>query len=93
MSFRARARAYAYNVLIAFDQLGNAVSGGFPDETISSRLGKRKLSRGGSLTWGDWLGFAKPLDWFLDKIDPGHSVAAIERDEGDPVQPDGGDRG
>jgi hypothetical protein len=65
-------------VLIAFDQLGNAVTGGHEDETISSRLGRRKLARGGVLTWRDWGGIAKPLDWVLDKIDPNHSIDAIE---------------
>jgi len=82
MADRDRERSYLGRVLIAFDQLGNAVSGGYPDETISSRLGKRKLSRGGVLSWRDWCGIAKPLDWVLDKLDPGHTVNAVEGDEG-----------
>lgn len=28
---------YVFNVAVAFDQLGNAICGGYPDETISSR--------------------------------------------------------
>jgi hypothetical protein len=32
---------YLLNILIAIDQLINAVFGGDPDETISSRAGKR----------------------------------------------------
>lgn len=31
---------YIHNVLVAIDQLGNAVLGGCPDETISARLGR-----------------------------------------------------
>jgi len=78
-------RRYIWNVLIGLDQLLNAVCLGDPDETVSSRLGKLKLRRGGQLTWGDWFGIALPLDWILDKIDPGHSIDAIESDEGQPV--------
>lgn len=33
-------KRYCLNLLIAFDQLTNALAGGDPDETISSRLGK-----------------------------------------------------
>lgn len=79
-----RRHSYPVRVLIAVDQLGHALFGGDPDETISSALGKRKKARGGSLLWRDWLGFAKPLDWFLDKVDPGHSLESIEPDEGQP---------
>jgi hypothetical protein len=82
VAHRDRARGYVIRVLIAVDQLGNALSGGFPDETISSRLGKRKLVRGGVLSWRDWYGVAKPLDWALDKIEPGHCVKSIQPDRG-----------
>ena len=78
-------RTYVWNVLLSLDQLLNTVLGGYPDETISSRLGKLKIQRGGQLTWGDWCGVALPLDWILDKIDPGHSIDAIEYDEGEPI--------
>ena len=84
---KRRQPTYILRVLVAIDQLGNAVTGGYEDETISSRLGKLKLARGGVLTWRDWCGIAKPLDGFLDWLDPGHSVDAIENDEGDPVCP------
>lgn len=33
---------YLHYNLIAFDQLGNALLGGFPDETISARLWRNK---------------------------------------------------
>jgi len=35
---------YFLNLLIALDQFGNALLGGDPDETISSRFGKRSKS-------------------------------------------------
>ncbi len=67
-----RLKKYAHNVLIAVDQLANAILLGDPDETISSRAAKHYSHKDG---WG-WLAR------FLDKIDPGHSADAIERDEG-----------
>ena len=72
-SFRAGLIQYSWNVLIAIDQLANALAGGDPDETISSRLGKAHL-RG--TKYGHWL-------WhILEYIQPGHCTKAIERDEG-----------
>lgn len=38
-----RLARYGFNLLVAIDQLGNALLGGYPDETISSRAGKRAL--------------------------------------------------
>lgn len=58
------------NVLIAVDQWGNAVTGGAPDETISSRAGRAQTKR------GRW--FARLLCWALDKLDPGHCAKAVE---------------
>jgi len=38
-------RRYAYNLLIAFDQLGNVLLGGDnPDETISSAVGRKAVA-------------------------------------------------
>jgi len=62
---------YLLNVLIAIDQLGNAILLGHPDETISSRAAKR------SHIWG-WHQLGRFLEW----IDPGHLKDAIELDEG-----------
>lgn len=72
---------YLLNLLISIDQLGNTFAGGDPDETISSRLGKIKVKHGGRIKWKRPL--ARIIDWGLDKIDPGHSIDAIEEDEGD----------
>jgi hypothetical protein len=33
-------KQYIWNIAIALDQLGNVLTGGVPDETISSRMGK-----------------------------------------------------
>ena len=68
------------NILISIDQLGNTIAGGDPDETISSRLGKLKVKHGGRIPWRRPL--SKIIDWGLDKIDPNHSIDAIEEDEG-----------
>ena len=80
-----------WNILIGLDQLGNTIlpclpwpftwpGVGFPDETISSTLGKLKKKHGGKIPWR-WA-FAKMIDWCLEKIDSGHSIDAIEHDEG-----------
>jgi len=60
------------SVLIAIDQLANALAGGDPDETISSRCGKRIAS----------CKFCTMLCWLLDKIDRRHCKDSIEWDEG-----------
>lgn len=65
-------KKYGWNVLIAIDQLANAILLGDPDETISSRAAKHYSHKDG---WG-WLART------LDKIDPGHSKDSIELDEG-----------
>jgi hypothetical protein len=64
---------YFWNVLIAIDQLGNAVLGGNPDETISSRMGKAIRERRCYL--------CRVICWFLDKIDKDHCKESIEEDE------------
>lgn len=71
---------YVLNVLISLDQLGNSLLLGDPDETISSRIGRIKRKWGGSIPWGRPV--TKTTDWVLDKIDPNHSLDAIESDEG-----------
>ena len=68
------------NILIGLDQLGNALLGGDPDETISSRLGKMKVKYGGRIPW--YRPLSKLTDWGLERIDPGHSIDSIEGDEG-----------
>jgi hypothetical protein len=69
-------KRYMFNILIAFDQLGNALLAGDPDETISSRLAK--LNRKGNQV--GVIGCK-----ILDKFDKGHCERSIEKDEGLPM--------
>ncbi len=68
---------YFRRILIAIDQLFNTVFGGHPDETISSRLGKK--ARRGSL-------WARVACWLIGKVffhNTRHCSEAIEGDEGE----------
>lgn len=65
-------RRYFWNLLIAIDQLANAIMLGDQDETISSRAAKRADQAG-------WRHLCHILEW----IDPGHLKRALEPDEGD----------
>ena len=70
--WRLIVKRWTFNVLVGFDQLANAVFGGDPDETISSRCGKREHSNR----------FCKWLCSILHRLDPRHCAEAIEHDEG-----------
>jgi len=63
---------WAFGVAVALDQLANAILGGNPDETISSRAYKASLK---GKAWGCVL--CRLLDW----IDPGHCERSVEWDE------------
>ena len=72
---------YLMNILIWIDQGVNVVFLlGDPDETISSRIGKAKVKFGGEIPYR--YPVLKFIDWGLDKLDPNHSIDAIEEDEG-----------
>jgi hypothetical protein len=71
----AKRYSYVMGILIALDQLGNALFYGDPDETISSRLGKKKLT--GKEKWWHRL-----VSKALNRIDPRHVEEAIEHDRG-----------
>jgi len=71
---------YLVNILLSIDQFGNALLAGDPDETISSRLGKLKQRHNGRIPWRRPI--SKIVDAALDRIDPNHSLDAIEPDEG-----------
>lgn len=71
---------YLLNILISLDQLGNSLLLGDPDETVSSRLGRIKRKWGGRIPWSRPV--SKVVDWLLDRIDPNHTLDAIEDDEG-----------
>lgn len=80
-------KTWLLNILIALDQLANAILAGDPDETISSRVGKRIRSDQAT----------RPERWLarlLDLLDHNHVEEAIEEDEGNDEtlkkQPEGG---
>lgn len=56
------------NLLLALDQFANVLLGGQPDETISSRAYRGRREK----WYWRWLAAA------LDRLDPGHSLAAWE---------------
>jgi hypothetical protein len=62
-----------WNVLIALDQFGNAVTGGDPDETISSRADKA-MNKG--KRWGCIM------CRLLNLIQKDHCQKSLEPDEG-----------
>lgn len=64
-------RQYLRNIAVALDQLLNALLGGDPDETISSRAAK-------SLHRPYWA----LLALLLERIDRGHLARSREDDEG-----------
>lgn len=66
-------KKFLMNILISLDQFGNTITGGDPDETISSRAGKAHEK---GKTWGKLM--CKFLAWF----DRGHCKKSIEEDEG-----------
>lgn len=65
-------RRYLRNLLISLDQLANALLAGDPDETISSRCGKRR----------ETCRFCRWLCNLLDRIEYRHCEDSIEPDEG-----------
>jgi len=70
-------KRYFWNLLISLDQLVNTILGGYPDETMSSRMGKRVVKRDSRI--------CKIICYWLNKIDPNHCTDAIEKDEGLPM--------
>lgn len=69
----SKLKTYGWNVLISIDQLFNAVLGGDPDETLSSRMGKRTREDCSVCYW---------ICRGLHLIDPNHCADAVERDRG-----------
>jgi hypothetical protein len=60
----------AHNMAVAYDQAGNAMFGGRPDQTMSSRVGDAKV-RG-----QQWAQIAAPiLDFFFGK---GHALSNVD---------------
>jgi hypothetical protein len=61
-------RQWAINGWLWVDQGLNWLTGGAPDETLSSRMGRLKDDpKAGLLGW-----ISRRICWLLDKLDPGH---------------------
>lgn len=67
-------KQYIWNVLISLDQLANTLLAGDPDETLSSRMGKRVAMKDCPVC--NFI--CRVLDW----LDEGHCKNSIEYDEG-----------
>lgn len=72
-------RAYLFNLFVAVDTLGNAILGGDPGETISSRLGKGTLADKPVHTI-----LATLVDLIFEMLfsQKDHCVKSIQHDEG-----------
>jgi len=66
---------YLRNLLLALDELGNAILGGSHDETISSRLGKHIMKARSNP-------IATACIWILNKLDDNHCLDAARFDRG-----------
>lgn len=66
----ARAGHHVFQVLIALDQLGNALIGGWADETLSSRLWRKRALRG-------WAKLRKLVDWLAKPIELDHCMRSF----------------
>lgn len=69
---------YLYNLFVTLDCLGNAASGGDPDETISSRCAKAMLAETAE---GRYSGGCR-MCAFLAIFQQNHCQKALERNKG-----------
>lgn len=72
---------YLLGALLGLDHLGNALLGGDPRETISSRLGRIEAAHGGRIPWTRPL--ARLTAWALDRVDRDHCREAVIEGAGD----------
>ena len=73
-------KKYFWNLLIAFDQGANAICGGDPDETISSRMGK--WARDGKNNSGLKKPSYQIANFVVELFEKDHFAKSIEEDEG-----------
>lgn len=71
-------KQYLINMLISLDQFVNTATGGDPDETVSSRMGKWNREKVGG--WRQKVSYGLCL--MLNKLDKDHCEESIEEDEG-----------
>lgn len=74
MKYWTKLKRYCWNWLILIDQAFNVLFGGDPDETISSRIGKRTKEDCSVCYY-----ICRMLHW----LDPDHCTKVIEHDRGD----------
>ena len=67
---------YTLNVLLGIDRFLNALFGGDPRETISSRLGKLELYYKGDIPWSRPI--YKSIAWLCDHVQDNHCIKAID---------------
>lgn len=72
-------KQYIWNLLVSIDQLFNTILGGFPDETLSSRMGKHIAKKENKCL------LCKYICRFLDLFEKDHCKKSIEKDEGLPM--------
>jgi hypothetical protein len=72
-------KQYIWNLLISIDQLFNTILGGYPDETISSRMGKHIARK------EDKCHVCRLICKFLNLFEKDHCKKSIESDEGESV--------
>jgi len=65
---------YLFNILVSLDQLVNTILGGYPDETLSSRMGKYAIKGRG------WVPCT--ICKLLNLFQKDHCIKTIETDEG-----------
>lgn len=70
-------KMYFWNVLISIDQFINTLLGGFPDETMSSRMGKHLAKRDCIL--------CNFICRMLNLFQKDHCQKSLEKDEGIPM--------
>lgn len=73
-------KKYIINLLISFDQFVNTLTGGDPDETISSRMGK--WARDGKNNNGLKKPIYKIANFVVELFEKDHFKKSIEEDEG-----------
>lgn len=73
---------YFYNLFYALDQLANALIGGDPDETISSRVGKCQRGDHGRCIQIVMTPIALLINLIFIWQEKNHCINSIEDDEG-----------
>lgn len=79
-------KKYAGNLMVALDQLGNALAGGNPDSTISARIGyfSEIAESVDPILAPFWKLLRAAVDFTFYPIDgPGHCVKAYHNDSGE----------